>query len=218
MVFNPTTVDYDTYTRVVFGNGWSPAAGATVDLSPGRGVLIHAAPAAPDVTNTFVGEVLQGSLVSPINAGYTFLGNKIPESGNATSLGLATTLVVGSQLGMMDVSAQDFRVSTRAGPVFWLPTIPVINVADGFYINSFAATNWVRNFTVGGAMFPQVTNITVGGGTVLLAVENPTDGAYDVKFSTDTHTWITVATNQTGDVWSGILPNATQGYFQVISP
>src|SRR6185436_13050307 len=71
LVFNPTFVDYDTYTRVAFGNGWSPAAGATVDLSPGKGVLIHAAAAAGDVTNTFVGEVMQGSLSHPIAAGYT---------------------------------------------------------------------------------------------------------------------------------------------------
>jgi len=91
-------------------------------------------------------------------------------------------------------------------------------VADGFYINSQSATNWVRNFTVGGASISQVTNISVGVGTVLLAVENPTGGAYDVKFSTDTHTWITVATNQTSNVWTGILPNAAHGYFHVINP
>jgi hypothetical protein len=218
LVFNPTIVDYDTYTRVAFGNGWSPAAGATVDLSPGRGVLIHAAPTAPDVTNTFVGEVLQGSLTNRINAGYTFLGNKVPESGNATAIGLTTSTGGAAQLGTMDVPLQDFSVFTRVDGHPWSPNTPVINVADGFYIQNFASTNWVRNFTVGGAMFPQVTNITVGGGTVLLAVENPTGGAYDVKFSTNIQTWITVATNQTGDVWSGILPNATQGYFQVISP
>jgi hypothetical protein len=120
----------------------------------------------------------------------------------------------------MDVAAQDFIVFTHVDfGTRWSPYIPPINVADGFYINSVvASTNWVRNFTVGGASISQVTNISVGDGTVLLAVQNPTGGAYDVKFSTNTQTWITVATNQTGNVWGGILPNATHGYFHVINP
>jgi hypothetical protein len=150
LVFNPAIVDYDTYTRVAFGNGWSPAGGATVDLSPGKGVLIHSAAAAADVTNTFVGEVMQGSLNHPIAAGYTFLGNKVPESGSATAIGLTTSTALGTQLGTMDVALQDFAVSTRIGfGLLWSPTVPTINVADGFYINNnTGATNWVRNFTV----------------------------------------------------------------------
>jgi hypothetical protein len=149
LVFNPAIVDYDVYTRVVFGNGWSPPAGATVDLSPGKGVLIHAAAAAGDVTNTFVGEVLQGSLSHPIGAGYTFLGNKVPESGSATAIGLTTSTANGTTLGTMDVAVQDFSVFTRvAFGVLWSPSVPNINVGDGFYVTSVAATNWVRNFTV----------------------------------------------------------------------
>jgi hypothetical protein len=96
-----------------------------------------------------VGEVMQGSLNHPIAAGYTFLGNKVPESGSATAIGLTTSTAVGAQLGTMDVAVQDFAVSTRtAFGVFWSPSVPTINVADGFYINTVAATNWVRNFTV----------------------------------------------------------------------
>jgi hypothetical protein len=149
LVFNPAIVDYDTYTRVAFGNGWSPTTGAAVDLSPGKGVLIHAAAAAGDVTNTFVGEVLQGSLNHPIAAGYTFLGNKVPESGSATAIGLTTSTANNTQLGAMDVALQDFSVFTRVPfGVLWSPSVPTINVADGFYIQAPGATNWVRNFTV----------------------------------------------------------------------
>jgi hypothetical protein len=149
LVFNPAIVDYDTYTRVAFGTGWSPAGGATVDLSPGKGVLILTPGASGDLTNTFVGEVMQGSLNHPIDAGYTFLGNKVPESGTATEIGLTTSLPNGAQLGKLDVAIQDFAVSTRvAFGSLWSPSVPTINVADGFYINTVAATNWVRNFTV----------------------------------------------------------------------
>jgi hypothetical protein len=151
LVFNPTIVDYDTYTRVAFGNGWSPAAGAAVSLAPGKGVLVFSPLANADVTNTFVGEVLQGSLTHAIDAGYTFLGNKVPDTGNVTVLGLTAALVPGNQLGQMNVAIQDFDVSTRTGfNPFWSgPSgVPVLNVADGFYITAAIATNWVRNFTV----------------------------------------------------------------------
>jgi hypothetical protein len=154
LVFNPAIVDYDVYNRVAFGNGWSPATASTVDLSPGKGVLIQAAAAAGDFTNTFVGEVMQGSLTHPIATGYTFLGNKVPDTGTVTALGLTPVLTPGNQLGQMNVAIQDFDVSTRTGfGTFWSgpggTTPPTINVADGFYINSAnPATNWVRNFTV----------------------------------------------------------------------
>jgi hypothetical protein len=92
---------------------------------------------------------MQGSLSHPIAAGYTFLGNKVPESGSATAIGLTTSTANGTTLGTMDVALQDFAVSTRvAFGVLWSPSVPNINVADGFYITSVAATNWVRNFTV----------------------------------------------------------------------
>jgi hypothetical protein len=152
LVFNSATVDYDTYTRVAFGTGWSPPAGSAVDLSPGKGVLILTPGTGGDVTNTFVGEVLQGSLSHAIGTGYTFLGNKVPDTGTVTALGLTPVLSTGNQIGQMNVAIQDFDVSTRTGfPPFWSGPngVPTINVADGFYISSSSApTNWVRNFTV----------------------------------------------------------------------
>jgi hypothetical protein len=150
--FDPNLGDYVTYTKVVFGNGWSPPAGATVSLAPGEGVLVKSPGASGDITNTFVGEVLQGSLTNTYAVGYNLSGNKVPDSGLVTTLGLTSPAVPnGTQLLKFDPNIQDYATFTKV--IFgagWSPSVPSLDVGEGFFIknNGGSPFDWVRNFTV----------------------------------------------------------------------
>jgi hypothetical protein len=142
--FNTTTADYDVYNRVAFGNGWSPATGAAATMNPGEGVLIFKA-SAGDVTNTFVGEVLQGNLVNSFVTGYQQKGNMVPDSGPVTALGFGPPS--GSQFLKWNTTIQDFDIFNKTS-FGWSPSVPTLDVAESFLFLSSGPTNWVRNFTV----------------------------------------------------------------------
>jgi len=149
--FNKAIGDYDIFTKVAFGNGWSPTVGATTSLNPGEGCLIHTPVASVDVTNTFVGEVLQATaapLTNAMTTGYNLIGNMVPDSGPVTSIQL-TNVPNGSQLLKLDTAIQDFAPFTKvAFGSGWSPSVPNIDVGEGFFINANAGFNWVRTFTV----------------------------------------------------------------------
>jgi hypothetical protein len=144
--FNTGTADYDIYNRVAFGNGWSPASGATTSMNPGEGVLIFVT-AAGNVTNTFVGEVLQGTLTNPFVTGYQQKGNMVPDSGSVTNLGFVPPN--SSQLLKWNPAVQDFDIFNKV--IFgsgWSPSVPNLEVAESFLLLAPSPFNWVRNFTV----------------------------------------------------------------------
>jgi hypothetical protein len=111
-----------------------------------------------DLTNTFVGEVLQGSLTNTFVAGYQLAGNMVPDSGDVTTLGLTGPTPVTSRLLKWDSSLAtqgDWVTYTKTGfGTFWNPSVPTLNVAEGFLLLGQGTTptpppfNWVRNFTV----------------------------------------------------------------------
>jgi hypothetical protein len=148
--WNTGIADFDTFTKTAFGSGWT-GVGATTTLNPGEGVLVLTPVASPDLTNTFVGEVLQGSLTNVIVAGYNMYGSKVPQAGSATALELFP--VTTSRLLKWDsnLSTQgDWVTYTKTGfGAGWTPSVPNLEVAEGFLILAQpAGTNWVRNFTV----------------------------------------------------------------------
>jgi hypothetical protein len=152
--WNTTIADFDVYTKTAFGTGWSgPAPGADTSLNPGEGCLVLTPAASGDITNTFVGEVLQGDQTVAMIAGYQLVGNKIPDSGEVTSLQL-TNVPTTSRLLKWNTAAQDWDIFTKtafgtgwSGPLGTTP--PSLDVGEGFMLNAVSAFNWVRNFTVG---------------------------------------------------------------------
>jgi hypothetical protein len=144
--WSPGASDFTIYSKIPFGSGWSPAAGATATLNPGEGCLIKIS--GSDYTNTFVGEVLQGSLTNSLLAGYQLIGNQVPDSGPVNTLGFVPPN--GSSLLKWDTVAQDWTIYSKipfgSG---WSPSVPSIDVGEGFMVNANGAYNWVRNFTVG---------------------------------------------------------------------
>jgi len=155
--WSTTAADFVTYTKTSFGTGWS-GGGESVSLNPGEGCLILTTATSGDITNTFVGEVLQGNLTNSYIPGYQMTANQVPDSGSVTALGLTTPTPVTSRLLKWNntVGAQgDWEVFTRTGfGVFWSPSVPNLDVAEGILILAQAAPpatgafNWVRNFTV----------------------------------------------------------------------
>ncbi len=145
--WNTGTANYDTYGKVAFGSGWT-GVGATTTLNPGEGVLIRTPAASADYTNTFVGEVLQGNLTNVLIEGYQLVGNKVPDAGPVNTLNLVP--VASSQLLKWNEATQSWdtfgKVAFGSG---WTPSVPNINVAEGFMVRgAVGITNWVRNFTV----------------------------------------------------------------------
>jgi hypothetical protein len=126
------------------GNSWdgsvwfNPAA----TLNPGEGAFMFV-PTGPPYTNTYVGEVLQGSLTNSLPAGFSLIGSKVPQAG-----GVQTVLGYPAAVGNIVYKwAPGFSGSSFDGAV-WSPGEPVINVAEGFFSSRGASADWVRNFTV----------------------------------------------------------------------
>lgn len=142
---------FSTYSRVGFGSGWTPPGVETNTIVPGEGVFVRTPAGSVGVTNTFVGEVLQGSLVNNFPVGYSLEGSMVPDAGTVTALGLTAAVPVPSQLLKFNTTSQSYNTFNRVGfGDGWTPSVPSIGVAEGFFIRNqtAASTNWVRNFTV----------------------------------------------------------------------
>lgn len=110
-------------------------------LNPGEGCFINAATA---FTNTFVGEVMQGSLTNSIPVGFSMRSSIVPQAGSATDLGLIvpedTTVYKYNNVGG-NFSVYSYSFGS------W-DSVPSFNVGEAFWINSVTATSWVRVFSV----------------------------------------------------------------------
>lgn len=103
-------------------------------------------------TNTFVGEVVQGSFTRTLvgSGSYNLIGSSAPVGGGFTNA--IAGLVPGDfdQVLKWDVNTFDFN---SVQPLFlsgaWDTTALNIGVGEGlFYVNANADNSWTRNFTV----------------------------------------------------------------------
>jgi len=140
-----------------FGGGWSTPG---QQLPPGSGMFVFNGTGAP-VTNTFVGNVMQGLLTNALPAGDSLVGSKVPIGTNVVALGLSASL--GDTIFMWNGS---FFVSIHndefgggwndPGDSFIGPVDPVngptLHIGQGlFYFNSgnnSPTPSWVINFSV----------------------------------------------------------------------
>jgi len=132
------------YTYYTDLGGWDPPGGA---FTFGDGIFLFAPSA---FTITFVGEVDQGAPIhNPYPAGFSIKGSRVPQQGTLTALGLATPAD--------NTAVYPFNAGTQAydGPFTyytdlggWDPADPTIGIADAFWINAPAASDWTRTFSV----------------------------------------------------------------------
>jgi hypothetical protein len=121
-------------------------------LSPGEGFFVIAG---ANFTNTFVGNVPQGSLTNPIpiigNGGYVALAANVPIGGSLTNVlaGYVPSnfdVVNLWNVGIQDLDPSQPIYSTATGK--WNPDVNLA-VGDGFFlIRAGGPTKWTQNFTV----------------------------------------------------------------------
>lgn len=100
-------------------------------------------------TNTFVGEVMQGNLTNAFPLGYSIRSSQVPQAANLTALGLTAAVQNFDQVLVWtnNPAPGSFVVYTLTFGA-WDPADPQIEVGQSFFLNTAAAGNWTRTFTV----------------------------------------------------------------------
>jgi hypothetical protein len=142
--FNPVTGGFVSSTFSTFLGGWTDPS---MTLVPGEG-FFYKNPGASSVTNTFVGNVQQGTLTTSLGSGFTLVSSQVPQQGLvSTDLGLpsdsGTTVFTFSSAGN---SYSSFVFSSFLGG--WSPNEPTIGVGQGFFVKRSSPGSWSRVFTV----------------------------------------------------------------------
>lgn len=120
--------------------------GASRQVLPGQGVFVRN-PTATPVTVTFVGEVPQGNLVTPLVAGLQIVSSQVPQAGTPEQLGYVGA--VGDQIYQFDPATQKYDVATFDDlSNTFEPAPKVVDVGDAFFLRKTAAGQWARNFNV----------------------------------------------------------------------
>lgn len=134
-----------------FGGGW---ADPTAAFPPGLGFFVNNI-AGYAVTNTFVGNVMQGHLVNTLPQGYKVVSSMVPQGGFVQDLGLSATPgdVIYMWNGQFFVAIQldQFGGGWPATPPFNVDNTkgPFVDVGQSFFYQSIDGTaTWVRDFTV----------------------------------------------------------------------
>jgi len=112
----------------------------SVVLAPGTGYFLRVTGA---TTVTYVGEVPQGTLTTPLSAGLNLVGSKVPQAGKLQT-----------DLGYTPANGDVIYLYSPTGySVFqyddeWLPSEPTLSVGQGLWIQKIAAGSWTRTFSV----------------------------------------------------------------------
>ena len=107
-------------------------------LAPGEGVIFRTP---STVTKSFVGEVLQGYLITAVPSGLSIRASKFPKSDVIASLGFP----IGngdSITRMINRSYTDYNYHNG----IWTPSQPTIGIGESFWINK--RTDWKQNISV----------------------------------------------------------------------
>jgi hypothetical protein len=136
---NSSGTGYDQSTYDADLESWTDV----LNVAPGAGLWVSV-PAGPNLTNTFVGEVLLNS-TNEIPAGYSLKGAMLPQAG-LIQTDLAYPAANGDTVSTWNGVGYDvFTLDPDLEA--WDPAEPTINVAQGFWLNNAGATkNWIRNF------------------------------------------------------------------------
>lgn len=139
-----------TYVSANFDDLDNKFVGQAADLviAPGNGFFVKA-PAAADVTITFVGEVMQGTLSNPLPKGFSIKGSQVPQKGKLLE-DLKLGGAVGDSLYKWDATAQNYVVLGWDDlDNNWAPAAQnTVDVAEAFFISKKADGKWDRTFSV----------------------------------------------------------------------
>lgn len=138
--FNGTSFDITTFL-----GGWIPSG---FTLNPGEGAIVNSP---SPWTNTFVGEVMQGSLSNAYPSGFSIRASKVPQAGTLTALGLPITQFAdGDIVYQFNTTAQSYDIYTALGGS-WVggsQAEPTLAVGESVWLQPANAGSWNRTFTV----------------------------------------------------------------------
>ena len=143
--FNPAGGSFSSAT-FFFGTWDNP----TMTLVPGEGFFFRNT-GGTTFTNTFVGNVKQGTLVTPLSAGFTLVSSQVPQGGLA-STDLSLPVGNGDTVFLFRNNAyisSTFFFGTWDNTTAFPPTgEPTVGVGEGFFVRRSASANWTRTFSV----------------------------------------------------------------------
>jgi len=131
-----------TGTTFLFGNWGNPS----FSLVPGEGFFFKN-PGATTITNTFVGNVKQGTLATPLSAGFTLVGSQVPQSGLVTT-DLGLPIGNAESVFKFDATTQQYTGATFLFGNWGGSGEPTISVGEGFFVKKNASASWTRTFSV----------------------------------------------------------------------
>ncbi|MBI2927289.1 MAG: hypothetical protein HYY24_16465 [Verrucomicrobia bacterium] len=128
------------------GLGWFPD---TATLKPGQGAFIRlTADAAP----IFVGEVPQGDVSMPLNAGFNLIASVVPIEAALDSTGNAGMNFPGQAgdeyYGFENGVGYKSEIPTIIEGLGWFPSAPTPKVGEAFFLRTGTARTWTRSFSV----------------------------------------------------------------------
>jgi hypothetical protein len=141
----PESGDYEVSTFDGISSAWS---NPDFEIGIGQGFFFRNT-SSEAVVQTFVGEVLQGTLVNSLPAGWSMKGSLVPQAGSINSLhnspgrdGEVFKFWVNDGQG-----GGDYIVSVYSGADgAWVPDLS-LGVGQGFWIEKQQAQDWVRVFS-----------------------------------------------------------------------
>jgi hypothetical protein len=126
------------------GAGWDP--NPAVQIPMGGGLWIQAPSA---FTITFVGEVPQGNLSTPVASGFSIVSSQVPQSGGITSALGFPGKDSDTCFKYVAGPGAHFEISTYIDGAGWDPVEPILSVGDAVWIQSAGVhANWTRTFSV----------------------------------------------------------------------
>jgi hypothetical protein len=152
-VFGGSSYTVATYAINKAGTATNWTANPSINPGLGYWVSIPSGAFGGSTSNiTVVGTVLQGSLKNPAitGAGYTIVGSQVPVAGGITT---SLNYFPSPSDQIYAYNGTGYNVYTyainKAGTATnWAPSIPSINVGQGFWLNSATGAAWTNNFTV----------------------------------------------------------------------
>lgn len=125
------------------GIGWDDPS---ITLDPGEGAFVLL-PGNADVTVTFVGEVMEGSLSNPIPQGLSMKSSMVPQAGALSALGYPAEAE--DAVYKYDAAAQTYISANYIGGIGWdTGAEPTLEVGEAIFVSKANAASWDRDFTV----------------------------------------------------------------------
>jgi hypothetical protein len=139
--FGATGFDINTYDPDL--GGWTDP---NATLTPGEGAFVLV-PGTGTFTVTFVGEVMQGHLVTDLPQGFSIRSSKVPQSGPLAGT-LGFPIAAGDTIYRYDASSGYSIYAFDPDLGGWAPEEPSPAVGEAFWVAALNAKQWVRDFNV----------------------------------------------------------------------